>query len=381
MTPVRVLTLIDSLEEPGGAERLAVTLAIALPRDRFEVEVCATRTASGDLVEELEAAGIGWCALGRRGKLDVLPLRRLAELLRQRRIDVLHSHMSGSNLWAALIGPRAGVPVLVAHEHGSPYDGSLGRVIRMLDHRVIGPRSSAVVVGTDSERARLIERGGIDATKVEVIPAPLVLRGPPTTDLRAELGLGGDVPLVGTVAWLRPEKALDDLIDAFADLPGRLRTAHLVIAGDGPCRAELEARTAVRGVGERTHFLGPRDDALAVLAALDVAAITSARESTSLVALESIAAGTPLVSTRVGGPAEFLEHGVSALLVPAGDRAAISAALAELLLDPERGRRLAHAAAALLDDFSVARVAGMHAALYERLLAASGRASRDHRRS
>jgi glycosyltransferase involved in cell wall biosynthesis len=374
VTPVRVLTLIDSLEEPGGAEKLAVSVACALPQERFEVEVCATRTASPPLVDQLDAAGLEWFALGRRGKLDVLPLRELGAHLRRRRIEVIHSHMSGSNLWAALVGPRAGVPVLVAHEHGSPYDGSLGRVIRFLDHRVIGPRASAVVVGTEAERARLAKLGGIDPAKLVVIPAPLIESAPATGDLRAELGLAGDVPLVGTVAWLRPEKALGDLVDAFARLPESLAGAHLVIAGDGPCRAELESLAETRGVARRTHFLGPRDDAIAVLGALDVAAITSARESTSLVALESMAAGTPLVSTRVGGPSEFLEHGVSALFADPGDVAAISAAIAELLADPARARRLASAAGALLDEFSVARVAGRHAALYERLLAESSSA-------
>ena len=146
-----------------------------------------------------------------------------------------------------------------------------------------------------------------------------------------------------------------------------------MIAGEGPARAELEARADALGVRDRTHFLGARDDVLAILDALDVAAISSDCESTPLVALESIAAGTPLVSTGVGGPPEFLADGESALLVPPRDPAAMAAAIASLLADAELRGRLAAAAGRVLDRFSVGRVAGMHAALYERLIADAGR--------
>ena len=373
MNPLRVLVLIDSLEEPGGAERLAVTLATALPRERFEVTMAATRTAGGRLVDELEEAGVPWFALGRSGRLDLAPFRRLVSFMRRARIEVVHSHMFGSNLWASLLAPLAGVEVRVAHEHGSPYEGSLGRLIRGFDHRLIGPVASAVVVGTDAERERVVEQGGVRADKVEVIPAPFVARGPASVDLRAELGLADDIPLVGTAAWLRPEKALEVLVDAFAALPPACARARLVIAGEGPARAGLEARADARGVRDRTHFLGARADVLAILDSLDVAALSSDRESTSLVALEAIAAGTPLVSTRVGGPAEFLADGESALLVEPRDPAAMAAAIASLLEDAELRGRLADAAGRVLDRFSVERVAGMHAALYERLIAGAGR--------
>ena len=373
MNPLRVLVLIDSLEEPGGAERLAVTLATALPRERFEVTMAATRTAGGRLVDELEEAGVPWFAIGRSGRLDLAPFRRLVSFMRRARIEVVHSHMFGSNLWASLLAPLAGVEVRVAHEHGSPYEGSLGRLIRGFDHRLIGPVASAVVVGTDAERERVVQQGGVRADKVEVIPAPFVARGPASVDLRAELGLADDTPLVGTAAWLRPEKALEVLVDAFAALPPACARAQLVIAGEGPARAGLEARADARGVRDRTHFLGARADVLAILDSLDVAALSSDRESTSLVALEAIAAGTPLVSTRVGGPAEFLADGESALLVQPRDPAAMTAAIASLLADAELRGRLAAAAGRVLDRFSVERVAGMHAALYERLIAGAGR--------
>src|SRR6185436_7651557 len=103
----RVLMLVDSLYDgTGGAERFAVGLAAALPPERYEVAVCATRTSEGSLPAGLEAAGVGQFALGRRG-----------------RFDVLHCHKFGSNVWGTLIGRAAGVPVVIAHEHTWSYEG------------------------------------------------------------------------------------------------------------------------------------------------------------------------------------------------------------------------------------------------------------------
>lgn len=373
MTPVRVLALIDSLDEPGGAERLAVSVACALDPERFRVTFCATRTAGGPLVTELADAGIRCLALGRRGKADVAPFRRLFAYLRRERIEIVHSHMFGSNLWASLVAPPARVPVRIAHEHGSPYEGRLGYLIRTLDHRVIGPLASAVVVGTQGERDRLIELGRVPARKVRVIPAPFVARGQNPVDLRGELGLDPGTRLIGTVAWLRPEKALEVLVDAFAALAPERDNAHLVIAGEGPCRTDLDQRARAAGISDRVHLLGARDDPVALLADLDVAAISSDRESTSLVALETMAAGTPLVSTRVGGPAEFLADGESALLVPTRDPAAMSSALCRVLDDPALGKRLSAAAGEQLAQFDLAGVAAMHADLYEHELERHGR--------
>jgi glycosyltransferase involved in cell wall biosynthesis len=363
---IRVLMLVDQLEpRSGGGERFAVGLAAHLPRDRFEVALCATRAVLAPWDRTLRESGVPWFALGRRATADVLPLGRLARMLRAHRVDVLHAHMFGSNVWGTVVGRLARVPVVVAHEQTWDYAGQPLR--RFLDGRLIGRHADAFVAVSTADRDRMVALEGVPADKVRVELNGYVPRtgARPPARLREELGLGADVPLIGTVAILRPQKALEVLLDAFARVDGG---AHLVIAGDGSCRAQLEERAAVLGIAARTHFLGLRDDVDGILASVDVAAMSSDFEGTPLFAFECMAAGTPLVATAVGGLPDMLEDGRSALLVPARDPAALAASLERALGDAALRSELAGAARERLERYRIDAVAARFAQLYEELL-------------
>ena len=133
----KVLVMVDAVSDrAGGAERFAVGVAAGLPADRWDVARCATRGISGVLERELDAAGVRTLALERSGRFDVMPFARLGRFLREERIDVLHTHKFGSNVWGTLIGRARRVPVIVAHEHTWSYEGNPLR--KLLDGRVIG---------------------------------------------------------------------------------------------------------------------------------------------------------------------------------------------------------------------------------------------------
>jgi glycosyltransferase involved in cell wall biosynthesis len=359
--------LVDRLLEVGGAESLVVALATNLPRDRFEVVVCTSRSAGGRQLADLDKAGIEHLNLRRRNRFDVLPFRQLARFLRERHIEIFHSHKFGSNVWAAAVQAIfRPPPVLIAQEHGWSYER---RSRRLIDGKLIGRVATAFVAGTQADAERMVSREGVPASKVVVIPGAYIRRPTqPPGDVRAELGLRADAPLVATIGVLRPEKAYDVLIRALGLVRERVPDAHLVIAGDGECREELESLTKRLGLSSTVHFLGMRDDIGNVLDAADVAALSSLRESTSLFALECMAHEVPLVSTRVGGPAEFLEHGVSALLVEPGNPEALALGLETMLGDPKLRGSLAKAAREQLEGFEIEQIAARHAALYERLL-------------
>jgi glycosyltransferase involved in cell wall biosynthesis len=363
---IRVLMLVDQLEpRSGGGERFAVGLAAHLPRDRFQVALCATRAVQAPWDATLRESGVPWFALGRRATADVLPFRRLAGVLRSQRVDVLHAHMFGSNVWGTVVGRLARVPVVVAHEQTWDYEGQPVR--KLLDGRLIGRLADAFVAVSTLDRDRMVGVEGVPADKVRVELNGYVPRTGerPPPRLRDELGLGADVPLVGTVAILRPQKALEVLLDAFARVDG---SAHLVIAGDGSCRAALEERATALGIAGRTHFLGLRDDVDGILASVDVAAMSSDFEGTPLFAFECMAAGTPLVATAVGGLPDMLEDGRSALLVPPRDPGALATGLSRALGDPTLREALAAAARSRLERYRIDAVAARFAALYEELL-------------
>ncbi|HWM12738.1 MAG TPA: glycosyltransferase [Solirubrobacteraceae bacterium] len=359
---VRVLMLVDLLgPDSGGAERVAVQLAQHLPRDRFSVSLCATRAVEAPWVDALASRGVRWFALGRRSSADVRPFMRLGRLLRRERVDVLHAHMFGSNVWGTVVGRAARVPVVVAHEHTWDFEGQPLR--RLLDRRLIGRYADAFVAVSEADQERMISREGVPAGKVRLMPNGVEPAAGEALDLRAELGLAADVPLIGTACILRPQKALEVLLEALLSVPA----AHLVVAGDGPERAALAQRATALGVAERVHFLGLRDDVGAVVAGLDVAAISSDFEGTPLFALEAMATGTPLVATAVGGLPALLDG--CGVLVPPRDPAALGSAVARLLGDAGLRSSLAARGSERVRSYSIDAVAERFGALYTELLA------------
>ncbi len=369
---IRVLMLLKCLPvTSGGAERFAVGLATHLPADRFEVVLCTTRSAGGELLDQILEAGIEHTSLDRRNRADLLPWVQFMAMLRRRSFDVLHAHMFGSNVWGTVCGRLARVPVVVAHEQTWSYEGDLLR--RTLDRALIGRFADAFVAVSSRDKERMIAVEGVQPEKIVVMPNAYVARTPAVTvGLREELGIGAEVPLVGTVAVLRPQKALHVLVDAFAQISAALPEAQLVIAGDGPQRKALEEQARELDIAGRTHFLGYREDVVSLLDAFDVAMMSSDYEGSPLFAFETMARGTPLVSTDVGAVRDVLEHGESVMLVAPRDPVALAAAVEVLLKDPELRRSMGAAAAGRLSQFEMPVIAGRFADLYESLLAAKG---------
>ncbi len=366
---IRVLQLLDVLDENAtGAERFAAGLAGALPRDRFEVSLCATRTASGPLVEQLRSSGVDVFALGRSSSRDVVAFRKLFRYLREARIDVLHAHMFGSNAWGVLWGRLARVPVVLAHEHTWSYEGQPLR--KLVDGRFIGRLATRFIAVSNLDRERMVELEHVPPQKAVMIPTAYIPRSDGTRgDLRAELGLPADAKLVGTIAQLRPQKALDVLLEAVATLASRVPAVQLVIAGDGPARMELERLASARPeLAVRTHFLGVRQDVSTLLDGFDVAAMSSDFEGMPLFAFEAMAHGVPLVATRVGALPDILD-GAAGLLVDPRDPAALADAIELLLESPERAAEAVRAGRERVAEYTLDRTAERFAELYERLLA------------
>ena len=341
--PIRVLTLIDLIGPIGGAERLAVQLAGGLDRDRFEPWVCVSRFDPEDPSEpgmaeaarQLEGRGVRVIGLGRRRTADVAPWRRLVSVLRRERIDVLHAHKFGSNLWGTLVGTAARTPVIVAHEHSWSFEGEPVR--RLIDRHVVARGADAVIAVSREDRRRMVEIVGMAADKVRFVPNGAPELPPPAgRDVRGELGIPAGAPVVGTVGMLRREKAFEVLVAAAAEL----RAAHpglvVLIAGYGPDRARLEAEIAERGMGETVRLLGHRDDVADLVRAFDVGVLCSDREGMPVSVLEYMEAARPVVATRVGGVGDIVVDGEHGLLVPPRDPPALARAVDELLRDPAR---------------------------------------------
>jgi len=375
MPRIRILFMIDYLVDSGGAERFALGLATSLPRDRFELWMCSTRSVERETAAALAQAGIKQLHLGRRSRWDVHRFAKLVALVRRERFDIIHAHMFGSNVWGSLIGRLCGVPVIIAHEHTWSYVGHPLR--RLIDGHLIGRLATRFVAVSSFDAERMVSIEGVPVEKVVTIPPGYVPRPrSPDGDLRGELGIDSSTPLVAVVAELRPQKALSVLLEAFALVLDVVSDAHLVIAGDGDCLSELQKQAAALGLQDRVHFLGRRNDVDSILGASDVAAMSSDYEGTPLVAYECIANHTPLVATAVGGLPDIIDDGRTGVLVPPREPRALANALVGLLLDPVRRDRMADAATERLGEFTIDAVARRFASLYTMLLSEAAVRSR-----
>lgn len=364
---LRVLSLVDKASDLGGAERFAMGLAQHLPGDRFESWVCSTRWGRPEVVDALAKAGVRYVSLGRRSKRDLYRLRGLGALMQDQQFDIVHAHMFGSNVWGTLFGRVCSVPVVLAHEHNWSYSGDPLRI--WIDRWLIGTLATSFIAVSAANRERMVRLEHIAADKIIVLPTAYIPHaGTTTLDIRAELGLPRQAPVVGVAAILREEKAIDVLIDAHAVVVRRVPEAHLVIAGDGACRERLEQQVSELGLNDRVHILGLRRDVTEILRTVDVGAISSDWEGMPLFVFECMATDTPIVATSVGGVREIVEDGRTGLLVPPRDPAALGDAIVGLLADPDARRRLAAAAAERLDEFTIESVAARFADLYENLL-------------
>jgi glycosyltransferase involved in cell wall biosynthesis len=370
---LRVLTLVDKPTVTGGAERLAAVVAMKLDPARFESVLCASRQTDEPLLDrELEEAGIGVLALGRRSTLDLLAWRPLVSLLRDG-VDVVHTHMFGSNVWGTVLGRLSGVPVVVAHEHTWSFQGRPLR--RFLDRELVARWADVFVAVSGEDRRKMIEVEGVDPAKIRLIPngIPSPANGA-GADVRTELGIEPGAPVLGVVCELRAQKALEVLFEAAALLLVEFPTLKVLVAGDGPERARLEEGARRLGVADTVLFLGIRRDVPAVLTAVDVAVLSSDYEGSPLSVMEYMAAAKPVVSTRVGGVPELVQEDVHGLLVDPRDPEALAEAVARLLRDPALAKRLgAEGRKRQQREFSLEAMVGRIEDLYEELWLASGR--------
>ena len=376
---LRVLTLIDRAFAFGGAELLARHILTRLDSDRFERIVCGTRAEPASLVapETFEREGIRFLSLDRHSRTDVVAWRPLLSLIARERIDVLHTHKFGSNASGAILGRLARVPVIVAHEHTWSFEGQ--RLRRLIDREVVARGASVIVAVSREDRRRMIAIERIDPNVVRFIPNGIPPLAPPSgRDVRAELAIPADAPLIGSVSVLRPQKALDVLIEAAWILHHEFSRVRVLIAGVGPERETLERLIRERGLTDVVTLLGGRRDVPDLLAALDIAVNSSDFEGTPLAVLEYMAAGKGIVATRVGGVPDLIEDGVHGLLVAPRDPHALACAIADLVRSPslraDMGSRARERQRREFDiDVTVRRIED----LYEQLYLASARRRRE----
>lgn len=339
--PLRVLIACDHIGYGAnlhGSGRFLVELLQVLRARGIDARACVLRDPGG-LVRQMGEAASSIDVLG-NARFSPAPAVTLARRARAMSADVLHVWDFGAATWGRLAGLLARRPVVVhVHSHHSAHQRRGFPVYVRVAYRLLAPLAARTVVISASVRAFAQHGMGFDERQLVTVGNPVpqqVARpvAPGAVDaLRRAYGFESDEPVIGAVTRLYPVKGIDVLLDAFAIVVRRVPRARLLIVGDGPLRAALEARARTLGVAPRTFFAGHRADVATHYRLFAVTAMPSREEGMPMAAIESIAAGTPLVASREGGLSEVVADGRSGLMVPVDDAPALADALVRLLSD------------------------------------------------
>lgn len=346
----------------GGIGRHVQLLAAGLAARGAAVTVCGPASTEESFGFTAAGAAFAPVEVGKGVRFaDARVVRRLRAALAD--VDVVHAHGLRPSVAAAAARP-AGRPLVVTW-HNAVLGSALRRRSLAAAERSVARRAE-VVFGASAdlvERARAL--GARDA-RLGLLPAPAL--GTPLRSreaVRTELGVG-DEALVLTVARLVPQKRLDLLVAAAAELHGQGYRLRVAVAGAGRLGPELARQ--IRDRQAPVTLLGPRDDVADLLAAADVFALSSEWEARAFVVQEAMLAGCPVVVPAVGGLPDLVDD--CGVVVPGGDASALAAGIRQLLDDPQRARELAVAARGLAASWpSEEQVVDAVAAAYLELLA------------
>ncbi len=367
MTRTRVLWLTKGLGR-GGAERLLVSCARSLDRDRFDVEVAYLLPHKDALVGELTAAGIPTHCIGRGGRVDASWPLQMRKLVKSGRFAVIHTHMPVPAV-AARLGLRPNAPRIVHTEHNTWHryrwpTFAANRATYALNDHVIAV-SHAVANSIDPRWVP--HRRALPPVEVLIhgidLDVPRVERS--RSAARRLLGLPDETTVLGTVGNLTPKKDQHTMLRAFRRIHDKRPDTRLVIIGTGPLRAALENECRLLGLDGAVLFTGMRDDVPDLLPAFDVFVLSSRFEGLSIALVEALAAGLPAVVTAVGGMPEVIAHGREGLLVDPGDDAALAAAVEEILRDDTSRLQMSSAAIERAQAFDVRRAVRRIEQIYE----------------
>lgn len=320
----------------GGLERCVAHLCNGLDRARFRpMVVCLSR--NGGAAAWIEREDVPIVEVGKRAGNDLAAVGRLARILREHRIDLVHSHNWGTLIETSFARRSAPVPVHVHAERGTLLgDASLRgpRVwLRAKAARWAMNRADCVVTVAESLRQKLLARCGPLAKPIQVIPngvaRPRVTKSDAELrELRQSLGIPPEATVLGSVGRLVPVKDFRTAIDAVCELGRTGHNIHLVLVGDGPEHESLSAHAATRGVRERVHLVGRQHDVGNWLAMMDIYLNVSLSEGMSQSILEAMAAGLPMVVTDVGDSRALLDgQHPCGLVVSSGDPRAFAEAV------------------------------------------------------
>jgi glycosyltransferase involved in cell wall biosynthesis len=380
----------------GGPALHVAYLAAGLKERGYDTTLAAGTLARGEdsMAFVAEGLGVGVVRIDELGReispvRDLLATLKLARLIRRERPQILHTHTAKAGTVgrvAALLAGSRRPPIVVHTFHGHVLRGYFGPIrslfFRLLE-RWLAAHTTALVAVSPQVRDDLVALGIAPRERFAVIRLGIELdeRVGAQRDGRVEsrryLGIPGDRFAVGWIGRMTGVKRTDDVLVAFKRLRDSGVDACLCMVGDGPDRDQLERRAHELGIVRDTLFLGYQEDVAPFYAAFDALVLPSGNEGTPVSAIEALAAGRPVVATRVGGVPDVVREGEDGFLVEPGATDELADRLVQLARDPELRERMGRQGRErVLPRYAVDRLVDDVDRLYRSLLSAAGERTR-----
>lgn len=328
---INVAQVVEDLKI-GGLEKVIENIAMHLNPEKFRVSVlCLSR--GGEIAEKLIANGKDVEILGIKNYHSPLSLIKVARWLRQKRIDIVHTHGYPAGVLGRLAAIFARVPYIFHHVHSTYLD--LNKRNHLIE-RFLSIFTYKVICCSEAVKRFIMEKEGIPEDKLIVlyngIPEPTLLAPSDVNNFKKDLGIPQEVSVIGCVASLVQHKGHRYLLEAFR----KLDNTYLLLIGDGPQRRELERMAYDLGISNRVIFAGYKMDVSPYMQLMDMAVLPSLeREGLGISIIEAMALSKPIVATNIGGIPEVVDDGRTGLLVKPMDSGALSDAIKRLLISSE----------------------------------------------
>jgi glycosyltransferase involved in cell wall biosynthesis len=391
MGKTKVLRIIARLNIGGPAIHV-VNLTAGLDPARFEqVLVVGTESPTeGSMLDHALSHGVQPVQIPEMvtdfslKPRDLTALNKLYRLMRQEQPLIVHTHTAKAGLLGRVAARLARVPIVIHTYHGHVLQGYYSPLKNTLVRRMeqsLALLSNRLVAVSEQVKEDLVHYGVAPAAKIEVIPlgfnlAPFLEARTQRGQLRQEYALDRRARLIGIVGRLFPIKNHRLFLDAAARVAAQEPAARFLVVGDGELRSALEQQAQALGIADRVLFTGWRRDLPRIYADLDVLVVSSDNEGTPVSAIEAMAAGCPVVATRVGGLPDFITDGDTGVLVPPRDLNKLATAIVYLLDNPQTAGRIAQTAQPMVRErFTVQRLLANVDQLYSQLLMQRGLAN------
>lgn len=366
---IKVLHTIET-RGPGGAETVFLNLIRNLDTNRFVSHIVLR--GEGWVFDEVLKSGLSPHIIKSSGSFDLKFLFALRRYLKKNKIDIIHSHLFGSNVYCSLVGLITGIPV-VSTFHGM-VDVDLEDNYLPLKCLIINKGSKKIVFVSENLRKTLSNKMPLNRKKSLVIYNGIdssQFMEAKDDSLRTELGFTAEDILIGSIGNIRNPKGYDILIKAAAILRSNYPKCRFIIAGEGEndIYKDLTALRKSLGVEGTVKFLGFRSDINNILKCFDIFLLPSTTEGFSISTIEAMAAGVPVIVTDSGGPTEIVTNNLDGLVVEPNNHEAIAMAIERYILNHDSITKMSNQAEITVrEKFSINRMINDYNHLYKNAL-------------